>query len=87
MKKERKFYVTMTDRFLSGWGLCRNKVSKFIVECDSWAQALEIYTNARHENKEMKYINTTNNISKYYNNSRFHVSLKHYSECLRFHNK
>lgn len=42
-----KYYVTMTDNFMSGWGKAQNKISKYIVECDSYQQAEMIERNAR----------------------------------------
>lgn len=49
------YYVTMTDKFMSGWGDAR-KINKFIVECDTFAQAETIQRNAE-KRPEMKYIN------------------------------
>lgn len=71
MSKE-KYYVTMTDRFMSGWGKAEGLINKFVVECDTYKQAEIIKYNASRR-KEMKYINIT--ISKpYYNPSRYLVS-------------
>lgn len=52
----KKIYVTMTDKFMSGWGMAQGKVSKFIIECNNWEQAETIERNAR-KRSEMKYIN------------------------------
>ena len=49
-------YVAMTDRFLSGWGEAVNKVNKFIVQCETYEQALTIERNAK-QRSEMKYVN------------------------------
>jgi hypothetical protein len=49
-------YVTMTDKFFSGWGMAANKTNKFIVVCDSWKDAETIERNAK-KRSEMKYIN------------------------------
>ena len=27
----KKYYVSMTDSFLSGWGMAENKISKYIL--------------------------------------------------------
>jgi len=51
-----KLYVTMTDKFMSGWGQAANKINKFIVECDSYEQA-EAIERAAHNRSEMKDIN------------------------------
>lgn len=53
---EKKIYVTMTDKFMSGWGMAANKKNKFIVICDNWQQAETIQRNAE-KRSEMKYIN------------------------------
>jgi hypothetical protein len=50
------FYVTMTDKFMSGWGMAENKTNKFIVVCTTWEQAETIQRNAV-KRSEMKYIN------------------------------
>lgn len=52
----KKIYVTMTDKFMSGWGMAANKKNKFIVVCDNWQQAETIQRNAE-KRSEMKYIN------------------------------
>lgn len=50
------YYVTMTDKFLSGWGMAERKTNKFIVVCENWKQAEAIERNAK-KRPEMKYIN------------------------------
>lgn len=62
--KTKKIYVTMTDKFLSGWGMAQNKTNKFIVECENWEQAQTIERNA-HRRSEMKYINICINKPRY----------------------
>ena len=44
--KTQKFYVTMTDKFMSGWGNAANKTNKLIIECDSYQDAELIQKNA-----------------------------------------
>lgn len=51
-----KYYVTMTDKFMSGWGMAANKTNKMIVECDTWQQAEQIERAARARS-EMCYVN------------------------------
>jgi len=36
------YYVTMTDKFMSGWGCAKGKVNKLVIACDSYDQALQI---------------------------------------------
>lgn len=41
------YYVTMTDKFMSGWGPATNKTNKLIVECATYEQAAQIAKAAR----------------------------------------
>ena len=50
------FYVTMTDKFMSGWGHAQNKTNKLIIECNTIDEAEQIERAARRRN-EMKYVN------------------------------
>jgi hypothetical protein len=54
--KDSKIYVTMTDKFMSGWGMARNKTNKYIIVCDTMEQARTAYRNAL-KRSEMKYVN------------------------------
>jgi hypothetical protein len=51
-----KYYVTMTDRFMSGWGMAANAINKLIIECDTYEQAEQIERHAL-DRSEMKYVN------------------------------
>ena len=46
-------YVTMTDKFMSGWGNATNKTNKFIVVCDTWKDAETIKRNAQKRSGTM----------------------------------
>jgi hypothetical protein len=50
------FYVTMTDKFMSGWGYAAGKTNKMIVACDTIAQAEQIERVAQRR-PEMRYVN------------------------------
>lgn len=50
------FFVTMTDRFMSGWGMAQNKTNKLVIACQTIQQAMLIEKNAR-KRSEMKYVN------------------------------
>ena len=54
------YYVTMTDKFLSGWGSATNKISKVVCECDtlSVAKKVRFYAKQRGEMKNIR-IRTT----------------------------
>lgn len=59
-----KLYVTMTDKFMSGWGQAKNKTNKLIIECNSWKEAEAVERNA-YKRPEMKYINICINKPRY----------------------
>ncbi len=50
------FYVTMTDKFMSGWGYAQGRTNKLIVECSTIDEAEQIERTARRR-PEMKYVN------------------------------
>lgn len=52
----RKFYVTMTDKFMSGWGMAKGKTNKLIIICDTIEQAEQIKRAARRRS-EMRRVN------------------------------
>lgn len=79
-----KFYVTMNDKCLSGWGGAKGRISKFIIECDTYKQAEEVEYVAKRDHYEMKHIRIHNKIP-YYSPSKYHVSIKTYDECPVFH--
>ena len=64
MAKIDKFYVTMTDKFMSGWGMAKGKKNKFIVVCDTWQDAELIERNANRRS-EMKYVNICTSKPRY----------------------
>ncbi len=72
------FYVTMTDKFLSGWGQAGGKTSKFVVCCETMQQAEVIERNAR-KREEMKYINITTR-KPYYNNNKYITTFRNFSK-------
>ena len=51
-----KYYVTMTDKFMSDWGQACGKINKLVLACDTWEEAEIVSTNAEHR-REMKYVN------------------------------
>ena len=62
-----KYYVTMTDKFMSGWGVAKGKTNKMIVVCDTWQQAEQI-ERAAHDRSEMRYINIRTSKPRYGSN-------------------
>lgn len=61
------FWVTMTDKFMSGWGMAANKTNKLIIACYTYQQAEIIERNANRRN-EMKYVNICSRKPRYGNN-------------------
>jgi hypothetical protein len=61
------FYVTMTDKFMSGWGYAAGKTNKLIIVCQTLAQAEQI-ERAAHRRPEMRYINIRTTKPRYGSN-------------------
>lgn len=79
--KDEKYYVVMTDKFLSGWGGAEGKISKFIIVCDTYKQAREM--SERCENwEEMRYVNIHEK-KPYYSPNKYHVAYMDYAEVTR----
>lgn len=70
----KKYYVTMTDRFMSGWGNASGKINKLVFVCDSMKEALIVESNALSRS-EMKYVNIRSTVP-YYNNERYYTQFK-----------
>ena len=47
------YYVTMTDKFMSGWGKADKKINKLVISCNTFDEALIVSGNAGRRN-EMK---------------------------------
>lgn len=43
-----KYFVTITDKFMSGWGHARGLRNKLVFECDSYDEALIVAENAEN---------------------------------------
>ena len=82
---KRPWYVTMTDKSMSGWGKARNKTNKVVIGCSTLKQANEIERHAKKAS-EMIYVNVTNR-KPYYDKKRYIISYYPYSGFSRFHNK
>jgi hypothetical protein len=70
------YYVCMTDKFMSNWGMAEGKINKYCIECETYEQAQIIYNNAL-KRSEMKYININMNLPK---GKKYLISLKKFSE-------
>lgn len=56
MAKRKRYYVTMTDPFMSGWGKAEGLINKLVFECNSYDEALVVAENAEKRG-DMDYIN------------------------------
>lgn len=71
---EKKIYVTMTDKFMSGWGRAEGKINKLIFECDNFEEAERVADNAEKRG-DMKYINIATN-KPYYDSRKYYAQFK-----------
>lgn len=42
-----KYYVSMLDRFMSGWGMAEGKMNRLVIQCDTKEEADIVRGNAR----------------------------------------
>lgn len=56
MSENKKYYVTMTDKFMSGWGMANGKKNKIIFICDNYVDALTVAENAKNRT-DQKHVN------------------------------
>ena len=73
----RKYYIVMTDSFMSGWGKAEGKTNKLVIGTDDYKLAQLIEHNAK-ERKEMKYVSIRTTKPNY--KSNIVVSYKDASE-------
>ena len=67
----KMIYVTMTDKFLSGWGIAKNQIAKLVIVCETWEQAEIVAENAKNRS-DMKSINFSTE-KPYYNQNKYQV--------------
>jgi hypothetical protein len=58
------YYVTMIDRFMSGWGAAAGKINRMVVECQTMPQAEQIARVARARS-EMRRVRVCLNRPRY----------------------
>ena len=83
-----QFYVSATDKLLSGWGEVSGKTSKFVFACDTEDQVKQ--TKKWMESQTLRGEHVFGNIDTlrekpYYPPSGYHTSFKHYKECNAIH--
>ena len=71
-------YVTMTDKFMSGWGMAKGNTNKLVIECENSVQAEKIAAYA-YSYPEMKYINIRYSKPSY-NSNKYITSWKLFSD-------
>lgn len=84
---DNMYFVTMTDRFLSGWGRAEGKTAKRVVICNSYRQAQIIadgIRNCRNQNG-MRYVNICSELPRY--GARYVVSYDRYEDCTLYREK
>lgn len=84
--EEGMWFVTMTDKFLSGWGCAQNKTAKRVIICKDHQQAEEVYDRiiARQPRCQMIYVNVTPTLP-YYSPSRYVTSWELYTDsCFNY---
>lgn len=69
-------YVTMTDKFMSGWGMAKGKINKIVIGCKDRMQA-EKLAYCANSYPEMKYINIRYSKPSY-NSNKYLTSWKKY---------
>jgi hypothetical protein len=74
---EAKYWVRMTDKFMSGWGKAEGKTNVLVIECDNEQQVEQIMQAARTRS-EMKRVTLC--INRPAERRGVHVSRKHYSD-------
>ena len=78
-----KYWVTCTDPFLSGWGEAENRISKFVIECDTYEEAQIVKYNLTRPYYNFKYVNIRIHKPNY-PTDRYHTSIKTFAECTAY---
>jgi len=68
------YYVTMTDTFMSGWGMAKGKINKLVFVCDSMEEAQVVKKNAMNRT-DQKHINIRWT-KPYYPSDQYYVQFK-----------
>lgn len=70
----QKWFVTMTDTFMSGWGEAEGKTNKLVFVCDTYEEAQIVKDNAA-QRSDQKHINIRAS-KPYYNKENYYVEYK-----------
>lgn len=79
------FYVTMTDKFMSGWGLAEGRINRLVFPCSDYDQAEIVATNAEKRG-DMSRINICYNKPRYSSETHF-VQEKTIENCPKWYEK
>lgn len=79
------FYVTMTDTFMSGWGMAEGKKNKLVFICESLDEANIVAENARNRT-DQSYINICTK-KPYYNSKYYYTQYKTKDEYPKWYEK
>ena len=79
------YYVSMTDTFLSGWGMAKGKEAKFINICDTLKEAKIVKENGKYRKDEKKIL-IYKKMPKY-NEKLFYVQIKTKKEMPNWYEK
>lgn len=52
------YYVTMIDKFFSGWGMAENKYNRLVFICETYDEAVTVANNAKARG-DQKRVNIT----------------------------
>lgn len=79
-----KWYVSMNDSFMSGWGRAKGLTNRLVIVCENRDQALMI-VRAAEKRQEMKYINVS--LCKPRERSHWLISWKSFEEMSGWHDR
>lgn len=79
-KQTKPFWgVSATDKFMSGWGLARNKTAKIVVVCKDLAQARRVKDNME-DDRTLTYVNIVSKKPSY-SSTKYIVTWKDADDC------
>lgn len=77
---ENSYFVTATDKFLSGWGHSDRRICKRVFICESYRQAQRLVDALKNNPKSgFSYVNWTHRKPSY-NSSRYCVTISFYKD-------
>ena len=79
----KMYYVTMTDKFMSGWGRARSKINKLIFPCETYAEAEIVEANA-NSRSDQKHVNICVRFPYHLNKSQYYTQIKTIKEYPRW---